>query len=104
MAIIQQHPYWTLIITAFVLNIACGFIRQGWPKFSFKWFLWIHASIPVLIYLRISSGISGAFIPVTLMMAILGQIAGSRYRRKKMTVKDQEALEQIPDLLTPEKS
>jgi ferrochelatase len=99
--VIFQHPYLFLALTAFLVNVWFGYIRQGHPRFSAKWFFWIHASIPFLIYFRIKLQVSAFFIPVSIFLAVLGQIAGGRCRRKRMTREDNEKLEQIPDLKFP---
>lgn len=83
---------------AFISNIFCGFLRESSPKFSFKWFFWIHASVPFIIYLRISFHISSWFIPVTIFIAVLGQIVGARLKKKKMSLSEKEALLRITDL------
>lgn len=95
------NPYLTISLVSFLINIPLGFFRQNSLKFSFKWFFWIHASIPFIIYLRTALGTSKLFIPVCIVLAILGQILGARWRRKTMTHDDHEKLEQIPDLNFP---
>lgn len=95
---IVDNPYIVIFLAAFLLNIPFGYLREGSPKFSGKWFLWIHASIPFLVYLRIMLHTSKFFIPMAILAAVLGQIIGSRYRRKKMTLPEREKMEQIPDL------
>ncbi len=96
-----MNPYLAIALISFFVNIPCGYIRENYQKFSSLWFLWIHASIPLIIYLRISLGTSKLFIPICILLAIVGQIIGSRYRRKTMTLAQKERLEQIPDLNLP---
>ena len=96
-----DHPYLLIAFVAFFINIPFGYIRENCPKFSASWVFWIHASIPLLIYLRITLGTSTWFIPVSIFFAILGQVVGSRWRRKTRTQSDLEKLEQIPDLQIP---
>lgn len=72
-----------LITATIVLNIPLGYLRQGVEKFSFAWYFYIHISIPLIIYLRIKSGYSWKFIPLTLAGAVIGQIVGGRIRRKR---------------------
>jgi len=96
--ILTEYPYFTIALFALISNIPLGYIRENCPKFSFSWIFWIHASIPLIIYLRLSLGVSSAFIPVSIFLAIVGQIIGSRYRRKRMSLRDIESLAQIPDL------
>ncbi|MFA5060054.1 MAG: ferrochelatase [Candidatus Omnitrophota bacterium] len=96
--IIYQYPYFFIGVIAILVNIPMGYLREGCAKFSLAWFFWIHASIPILIYLRWTLHTSKLFIPVAIMFAIVGQIVGSRYRRKKMPQAEHDALEQISDL------
>lgn len=72
-----------LILTAVVINIPLGYVRQGVEKFSFAWYFYVHISIPLIIYLRVKSGYSWKFIPLTLAGAILGQIIGGRIRKRR---------------------
>ena len=72
-----------LILTATAINIPLGFVRQGVEKFSFAWYFYVHISIPLIIYLRIKSGYSWKFIPLTIAGAVIGQIIGGRARKKR---------------------
>lgn len=99
MNIIIEHPYWTLALVSFLLNIPCGYIRERHAKFSALWLVWIHASIPLIIALRLSLSTSAKFIPVCIALAIAGQVIGSRWRRHRITRNSQERQQQIPDLL-----
>ncbi|MDP2654222.1 MAG: ferrochelatase [Candidatus Omnitrophota bacterium] len=92
-----SHPCLTVIAAAFLVNIPMGYIRQGHSKFSAKWFFWIHASIPLIIYLRLSLHLTPALIPVFIFFAVLGQILGSRFRSRRMTDAEWKRLHQIPD-------
>jgi len=72
-----------LIALTIIVNIPLGFLRQAVEKFSFAWYFYIHISIPLIIYLRIKSGYSWKFIPLTLGGAVLGQIVGGRLRQRR---------------------
>jgi len=72
-----------LIALTIIINIPLGYLRQAVEKFSFAWYFYIHISIPLIIYLRVKSGYSWKFIPLTLGGAFLGQIVGGRIRRKR---------------------
>jgi len=87
-----MNPYLTVGLVALLLNVPLGYIREGCRKFSFAWFFWIHASIPLLIFLRIKLQISPWFIPVSIALAVLGQLVGSRYRRKKAQMTSHETV------------
>jgi ferrochelatase len=89
--------YLFIFLVSLLINIPFGYIRQNCPKFSIRWLFWIHASIPVLIYLRIMLQISPISIPMTIALAIAGQILGSRLRQKQMSKFDFDRLHQIPE-------
>lgn len=75
-----------------------GYIRENCPKFSIRWLFWIHASIPLIIYLRMASGTSKWFIPVSILLAVAGQVIGGRWRRKRTSWQEAERLNQIPPI------
>ncbi len=79
------HVPWTLMAliggTALTVNIPLGYIREGFRKFSFGWFVCIHLSIPLIAWLRLSNHVSGWGIPAFVACAVLGQIAGGKVRR-----------------------
>jgi hypothetical protein len=68
----------TICIATFVLNLLFGYFRARTKKYSFKWFLYIHLPIPVVIFARIYSHLDYRFIPVFLLAAVAGQIFGGR--------------------------
>ena len=70
-----------LIALAIIVNIPLGYFRQAVQKFSFAWYFYVHISIPLIVYLRIKSGYSWKFIPLTIGAAVIGQIIGGRVRR-----------------------
>jgi len=96
--IFVDYSYLTLALCALLVNIPLGYIRGNCPKFSLQWYLWIHGSIPLIIYLRAILEIPGAFIPTTIFIAIIGQIVGGYWRKSQMTDKDIERLQQIPSI------
>lgn len=67
----------------FVINIPLGMWRETTRKFSIAWFVAIHASIPLIIYLRVIFEISNWWIPVNIVLAVLGQLIGSRLQRRR---------------------
>ena len=71
-----------LLAFAFAVNIPLGYLREGSPRLSVKWFVYIHLSIPFLIALRISYGLGWAVVPYSIACAVLGQILGGRVRRR----------------------
>ena len=75
-----------LILFAVTINIPLGYLRQKSEKFSFRWYFYIHISIPLIIYLRIRSGLSWNFIPFTLGGAVVGQIAGGMIHKGRKRI------------------
>jgi len=72
---------------AFLINLPLGYLREKERKFSLAWFVYIHLSVPVIAYLRISNHVSVWAIPPFIACALLGQIAGGwmrRVRRSRM--------------------
>ncbi|MGK2907369.1 MAG: hypothetical protein ACSLFH_13640 [Desulfuromonadales bacterium] len=72
----------SLLAFAMLGNIPLGYLRQGSPKYSVRWFVYIHLSVPFIIGLRITNNISWQIIPISIVLAVAGQMVGSRiYRR-----------------------
>jgi uncharacterized membrane protein YhaH (DUF805 family) len=73
-----------LVVSAIslVTNIFLGIRRAKCRKFTFKWWLLIHASIPLIVPLRIWLDTPAIFIPVFIGLAVAGQFAGSRMTGK----------------------
>lgn len=65
---------------ALAVNVPLGYLRAGARKYSARWFLFIHLSIPLIAFLRISSHLTAWAIPVFVLCAIAGQLAGGRIR------------------------
>jgi hypothetical protein len=70
-------------ITALAVNLPLGYIREGKRKFSAQWFVYVHLSIPLVAWLRISNHLSLWYIPPFIGCAVLGQLAGGRMRRSR---------------------
>lgn len=68
-----------LSLISLTLNIPLGKCRNRYRKLTPMWWLLIHASIPIIIPLRIWLQTPSVFIPVFIMLAVLGQFIGSRY-------------------------
>ena len=66
---------------ALVINLPLGYLREGKRKLSLAWFVYVHLSIPLIAYLRISNHVSAWAIPPFVACALIGQIAGGRMRR-----------------------
>lgn len=69
-----------LAAISFLCNLPLGRWRVSVRKFSTTWFMAVHLSIPVIVYLRAGLGLNWWFIPLTLGTAVLGQLVGGASR------------------------
>lgn len=65
-----------------VLNVPLGYLREGRRKYSAAWFLYVHLSIPLIVYLRVANHVTPWLIPVFILCALGGQILGGTIRRR----------------------
>jgi len=67
----------------FILNLPFGYWRANEKKLSPRWFLSIHAPVPLVIAIRVLSGLGWQFITFPVMIGAFfgGQFAGSRLHR-----------------------
>lgn len=70
-----------LLCFSLLINIPLGYRREGCVRYSWRWFLYIHLSIPLIIGLRLYFGYSWKLIPFTLGCAVAGQLIGGRLYR-----------------------
>ncbi|MDP3722897.1 MAG: hypothetical protein Q8R91_05295 [Candidatus Omnitrophota bacterium] len=73
-------------VLCLLVNIPMGMRRERSRKFSWQWFVWIHASIPFIIALRIWLKLHPVAIPLNIAAAVLGQFLGGTLERKKRHV------------------
>lgn len=72
------------LIFAFFANLPLGFLREPSRKYSLRWFVYIHLSIPFIIAVRVTYGFGWHIIPLSILCAVAGQIVGGRiYRRTR---------------------
>lgn len=84
MNIFTNHPYIAASILALMLNIPFGYMRAKSKKYSFQWFLWVHASIPLIVWFRIANHLSYWIIIANVALAVFGQLTGSFILQKRM--------------------
>lgn len=65
-----------LMIISFGLNVYLGIWRIKAKKFSLKWFIAIHITMPLIYMLRVSEGLGYWSIPLFVASAVLGQLVG----------------------------
>lgn len=71
-------------VSALSINIVLGKYRARFKKMTVMWWIMIHASIPVIIPLRIWLNTPKVTIPLFIGVAVLGQIIGNRFLAKKI--------------------
>jgi len=78
--------YILLSVMIILINIPFGYWRQGTRKFSFYWFLYIHAPVPAVIVLRHLFNIDLSFETAPLLFGayFLGQYIGKRIKIKRV--------------------
>ena len=70
-------------VVCLLVNIPMGMMRERSRKFSIQWILWIHASIPLIIALRIGLHLHWIAIPINIAAAVLGQFIGGAPEKRK---------------------
>jgi hypothetical protein len=73
---------WAVAAGVLLLNLPFGFWRAGVRKFSLRWVLAVHAPVPMVIALRILSGLGWRLetFPVMVGAFFTGQFLGGRLR------------------------
>ncbi len=69
----------------FILNLPFGYWRANERKFSRGWFLSIHVPVPLVIALRVYSGLGWQLVTFPVMIGAYfgGQFAGSGFHRMR---------------------
>ena len=69
-----------VLLFTFLVNLPFGWLRRNEKKFTFKWWLYIHLPIPLIIAFRIWLKINPWFIPLIIAVAVAGQAIGARLK------------------------
>ena len=68
-----------LFLIALTMNLPLGYLRSKAAKRSFKWFLYIHLSIPFIIIARLFVlDLHFIYVLVSVPAAVIGQLAGGK--------------------------
>jgi hypothetical protein len=67
-----------LFAAALGVNVPLGIWRRGLRRFSPAWFVAIHASIPLLVAIRLALVRPNWVIPPEVALAVVGQLIGGR--------------------------
>jgi hypothetical protein len=73
---------WTVALLVFLINLPFGYWRASVAKLSRQWFLAVHLPVPLVVALRIYSGLGFKLIsfPVIVGAFFLGQFVGGKVR------------------------
>jgi len=63
---------------AFLANLPLGRLRTRCRRYGLPWFVAIHASIPLIVLLRVGLSIPWAWAPLFVAFAAAGQYLGGR--------------------------
>ncbi len=68
------------------LNLPFGFWRAGTRRFSPGWILAVHAPVPLVVAIRLLSGLGWQLItfPVLVAAFFTGQFVGGQLRRRRL--------------------
>lgn len=67
-------------LAVLVVNLSFGFLRAGVQKLSFPWFLAVHAPVPLVVVLRVLSGLGRHLSTASALASAFfaGQVLGGR--------------------------
>jgi hypothetical protein len=75
----------SVALIVFFINLPFGYWRANVKKFSLPWFLSIHAPVPLVIAIRVLSGLGWQFVTFPIMVCAFfgGQFLGSWLHRMR---------------------
>ena len=68
----------SISIFTLLCNVYLGRIRAGVKKYTLKWYVLIHASVPIIIACRIGLDVPYRFSILFVVLAGMGQLLGTR--------------------------
>lgn len=71
----------SIVLFCIVINLPFGMWRSGCRKFSLKWFVAVHAPVPLVIAVRLLLDVPSIYIPLFIAAAIGGQFIGGKMKR-----------------------
>lgn len=79
-----MNSLWVVAILVVLVNLPFGYWRAGVRKFSFAWFLAVHAPVPLVVCLRILAGLGWkiATFPILVGAYFAGQYVGGILRQR----------------------
>ena len=79
--------FWPLVPVVALVNLPFGYWRAGTRKFSPAWFAAVHGAIPLVVLLRLVTGVGWQPLSIPFFVAayVTGQVLGARLRRRAPT-------------------
>ncbi len=73
-------------VVVVAVNLPFGFWRAGLRRFSARWIVAVHAPVPLVVAVRLLSGLGWQLItfPVLVAAFFTGQFVGGRLRRRQV--------------------
>ena len=73
---------WIVALAVAVLNLPFGFWRAGVGKFTLRWFLAVHAPVPIVVGLRVMAHLEWRFATFAVLISAfcVGQFLGGKLR------------------------
>jgi len=73
---------WLVASSILLVNLPFGFWRAGLRTLSFRWFVAVHAPVPIAVGLRFATGLGFRWqtLPIFVAAYFGGQLLGGRFR------------------------
>ena len=80
-----MNAVWVLTLAVFCINLPFGYLRAGTRRFSWPWFVTVHAPVPLIVGLRFLSGLGWrpVTVPIFAGAFFAGQFLGGRLRARR---------------------
>ena len=65
-------------LAALLANVPLGRLRARSRSYSAAWFLYVHLSVPFIVFLRVTKHVSLWAIPAFMACAVCGQVLGGK--------------------------
>jgi hypothetical protein len=73
-----------LLAIGILVNLPLGMWRAHLRRFSPSWFVAVHLSIPLVLFLRLYWGLPPYVVPADIAACVAGQIVGGKLGRRQL--------------------
>lgn len=72
-----------LVLVVMLINVPFGYWRAGTRKFTLRWFVAVHAPVPLVVALRLGTGVAARLgtMPLLIGAFFTGQMVGGTLRK-----------------------